>query len=264
MSASAVLPQVWRASELASADGATVPTGHALLDAELPAAGWPLGTLIELLANDAKMPWSVLLLPALAAHLRQQKGTLVLLDPPFLPYAPALAAAGVPTERMLWLRSQSTADALWLAGQASACIEVQAVLAWLPHARSAHLRRLHAVARRRSTLLLFTFLDAAGPAALAPSCAPLRLAVQWAAQPLQEGVTGPRLRVDILRRRGPPLLQPLWLPACHAALQALLTFDEQTACVLMPVPGAKVLAFPQQKRATRATGHALDRLAVAG
>lgn len=258
-----LLSQVWRASELAAAVGDTVASGHAVLDAELPAGGWPLGALIELLVADAQAPWSSLLLPALATQVWQHKGTLVLLDPPFVPHVPALVAAGVPCSRVLWLRGKTAADAVWLAGQAAGCADVAAVLAWLPRARPAHLRRLHATARRRSRLLLFAFLEADGTAARSPSCAPLRLALQLARQPLHAGSASARLRVDILRRRGPPLAQPLWLPACNAALQALLSPHAQSARSSGP-SGADVLVFPPEKSVHHASRHALDRLAMAG
>ena len=43
------VPHVWRARDLACAVEKTVPTGHPTLDAQLPAGGWPLGSLIEIL-----------------------------------------------------------------------------------------------------------------------------------------------------------------------------------------------------------------------
>lgn len=269
MPAHSPLSQVWRASELAPATGEVVASGHALLDAELPAGGWPLGALIELLAADARVPWSPLLLPALASHLKGHGGALALLDPPFEPHAPALVAAGIPAAQILWLRGKAVADAPWLAEQAAGCADMAALLAWLPQARPAHLRRLHAAARRRSRLLLFVFLDAAGPAAAAPSCAPLRLALHLGRQPLPDGgfTALPRLRIDIPRRRGPPLLQPLWLPACHPALQALLAGDEHAAAGVA-APGhpeaGNVLVFPQKGGLGHGSSQALARLAAAG
>lgn len=264
MPAHPALSNVWRASELAPATSATVASGHALLDAELPAGGWPLAALIELLVADARAPWSSLLLPALVSHASRQGGVLALLDPPFVPHVPALVAAGLPVSRLLWLRGASAADASWLAGQAAGCADVAAVLAWLPRARTAHLRRLHVMARRRSRLLLFVFLDAAGPAAAAPSCAPLRLALQCARESLHGNGAMPRLRVDILRRRGPPLEQPLWLPAHNAALQALLDSKADASAGSPGCAGANVLAFPQERGGNHAGGHALDRFAMAG
>lgn len=256
MSTHSILSQVWRASELAPAAGAVVPSGHALLDAELPSGGWPLGALVEMLVADARAPWSSLLLPALAAHLGGLGGTLALLDPPFEPHVPALAAAGVPAARLLWLRSGAAGQAHWLAEQAAGCAGVAALLAWLPRARPAQLRRLHAAARRRGPLLLFTFLDATWAAA-APTCAPLRLALQLA-RPGRAVL--PRLRIDILRRRGPPLLQPLWLPAGSAALQALLDCRAGADGAAPQPPVDNVLVFTQERDAR----HALDRLAMAG
>lgn len=263
MLARPLLSQVWRASELATATGAVVASGHAALDAELPSGGWPLGALVELLAADVRAPWSPLLLPALAAHLGGQGGVLALLDPPFEPYAPALAAAGVPPARLLWLRSGAAGQASWLAEQAAGCADVAVLLAWLPRARPAHLRRLHAAARRRGQLLLFAFLDAAGPAAAAPACAPLRLALQLVPAPRAGSGRAalPRLRVDILRRRGPPLQQPLWLPACSPALQALLA-GGAGAPAAAATPD-NVLPFPQREGAGHAANPALDRLAIA-
>jgi len=45
-------PALWRGSQLARSQGQTVDTGYAVLSAELPGGGWPLGTLIELLVQQ--------------------------------------------------------------------------------------------------------------------------------------------------------------------------------------------------------------------
>ena len=56
---------VWHADALARATGATVASGHAVLDAQLPGGGWPVGGLSEILqAQSGQHEWR-LLLPAL-------------------------------------------------------------------------------------------------------------------------------------------------------------------------------------------------------
>ena len=60
---------VWRADALAANTqvGSVLPTGHALLDAELPGGGWPVGALCEILqTHSAQSEWR-LLMPALVA-----------------------------------------------------------------------------------------------------------------------------------------------------------------------------------------------------
>jgi len=47
----AIHPSLWRASQLARGRGRTVDTGYAVLSAELPGGGWPIGVLIDLLVQ---------------------------------------------------------------------------------------------------------------------------------------------------------------------------------------------------------------------
>jgi hypothetical protein len=60
---------------------AVCASGHAMLDAQLPGGGWPVGTLTELLLPHAGLGELRLLAPALAALQRQQR-CLMWLDPP--------------------------------------------------------------------------------------------------------------------------------------------------------------------------------------
>jgi len=89
------------------------------------------------------------------------------------------------------------------------CGEVCAVLAWLPQARAEELRRLHLCAQDGEKLLVVFRSEGARQQS---SPARLRLLVAGS----------DRLEVSILKRRGPPLLQPLVLPAQAARLSALL------------------------------------------
>ena len=209
---------VWRADALVGGPMRTVPSNHAPLDAELPGGGWPLGALIELLPAGGEAPVWPLLLPALAAY-QQVRGTmLALVNPPHEPFVPALAAGGIRPADVLWLTGATPAAGLWLTEQALGCADVAAVLAWLPRARTADLRRLQLAAARRGDGLLFVLRPAQAAAFASP--APLRLQLDVAADGAG-GVLGLRLR--LLKRRGPALAEALSLPAQLPGLRALLS-----------------------------------------
>ena len=199
---------VWPADALAADDGGrTVSTAHPALDVQLPGGGWPLGALIELLQPAPDAPVWPLVLPALAARQHSAGGALALVGSPHEPFVPALMAAGVRADAVLWLRADAPSARLWLAEQALACADVAAVLAWLPRARSADLRRLHLAAARRGEGLLFALRPA--EAAVSASPAPLRVQVD-----AEDGTPVPTLRLHLLKRRGPPLAEPVLLGRC--------------------------------------------------
>jgi protein ImuA len=255
---------IWRGSELGQAGQATLPTGHAALDAQLPGGGWPAAGLVELLQDQpARHDWR-LLLPMLVALVRpamaqgvEPKGPVLLVGAPeapagpmppgqatspgrLMPFGPALAAQGLPLERLLWVHASAAAARLWACEQALRCAEVLAVLAWLPRLRADALRRLHLCAIEHGRPL-FVFRPAS--ARHEPSAAPLRL--------LLEGADD--LRVHVLKRRGPPLSRPVLLGAHGPRLAALLA-SRRTAgrpeLQASPPPVVEVL-------------HALDRAAAA-
>jgi protein ImuA len=66
--AEAALRHVWRASELSRGRTLSVTTGHASLDAELPATGWPQSTLVELLLQQSGIGEMHLLRPAVSRN----------------------------------------------------------------------------------------------------------------------------------------------------------------------------------------------------
>lgn len=190
---------VWRGAALAAAAEA-VPTGYATLDAALPGGGWPRGALTELLGRQEGIGELQLLLPALARLTAEGGKRIAWLAPPHLPYAPALAAAGVDLVHLAVIRTPGRRDALWAAEQVLRAGACHALLAWFAQARYEELRRL-AVAAEASPALVALFRPAA--AAREPSPAALRLALEPA---------GDALGLRILKRRGPPAAAPLRLP----------------------------------------------------
>lgn len=201
-SALATLPagSVWKASQLAQGSGPVLPSGFAALDAELPGGGWPAGALIELLVDRPGVGELSLLLPVLC-NIPPERW-LAWIAPPFLPYAPALAAAGIPISRLLLIRPKEK-EVLWATRQAVSSGACTAVLAWPHRIDTAGLRRLQLAAEEAATPL---FLFRPRAAALQSSPAPLRLILEGA---------DAALRVSILKRRGPPAASALHLPLHH-------------------------------------------------
>ena len=263
------------ADEIASVTTAVVATGHAALDAELPGAGWPLGALVELLQPAAAASVWPLLLPALARQA--QLGRVALIQAPHEPFVPALVAAGVPWSQTLWIHGATPAQAAWAGEQALRCQDVAAVVAWLPRAQAGDLRRLHQAAASTGALL---FVLRPAHAAQAASPARVRLRVTAALPPLSRPrlrlvgagpatddapiAAWPQLRIDLLKRRGPPLQQPLWLPACgeallgvaRAALLASNPLSDPCRLPWLPTPPVRVAPSPLQAAAAP-TVHAL-------
>lgn len=232
----ALAGHIWRADALATGPVEVLSTGLPLLDAVLPGAGWPVGALIEVLQTRAHAPVWQLLAPALAQALRQQAGPVVLVAPPHPVFTPALAARGLPPQRLLWVRTDAPASRLWATEQALRCADVAAVLAWLPRAQSADLRRLQLAAQRHRCLLFVV-----RPEAARVQASPARLRLWLAA--------GDAPEVHVLKRRGPPLAAPVRLPPQPAALAHLLQARTPQP---LPLPLAPPAASPDRP-------HGLDR-----
>jgi len=193
-------PDLWRASELARVAEPSLPTGFPGLDAEFPGGGWPTGRLTEILPAHEGIGELRLLGSALAGLSAAGK-RLAWIAPPHLPYAPALAAAGIELARLIIVRTRTAQEALWAIEQALASHALGAVLAWPGAVGYPQLRRLQLAAEgSRALAVLFR----PGKAAAESSPAALRIALASAAG---------GLAVHILKRRGAPLARPVLLPA---------------------------------------------------
>jgi len=189
-------PDIRRGGELARAASASVSTGFPQLDAALPGGGWPTGSLAELLPSHEGIGELRILGPALAALARAGK-RLAWIAPPYLPYAPALAAAGIDLAQVLIIKTRTARDALWAAEQALHSAACGAVLVWPTEAKYAALRRLQLAAERGHAM---TMLFRPPHAAKEPSPAVLRLGLHTAAG---------GLAVQIFKRRGAVCERPM-------------------------------------------------------
>ena len=189
-------PDIWRGAGLSAPALPGGPSGFSALDAELPGGGWPEGALSEILSDGVGA--FALTLPALA-RLSGQGRWLLLVAPPHVPYAPALAGRGVDLRRLLLVRPGDEAGVLWAAEQGLRSGACAAVLVWAEPAESTGLRRLQ-LAAEEGAALAFLFRHEA--AARHPSPAALRLRVRPAAQGVE---------VRILKRRGGFAARPVSL-----------------------------------------------------
>jgi hypothetical protein len=190
-------PLVWRGDQLARADDA-VCSGFPALDRELPGGGWPKRALTEVLHDAQGIGELRLLLPALG-RLARSGETVVLVAPPYVPYAPALAACDIEPGRFWVVDAAEGKDCWWAAEQVLRAASVGALLFWPGNLNDQRLRRLQLAAQDSNTLA-FLFAGTAAAARASPSPLRLRLVPE-------EG----RLRVDVFKRRGGVMVRPLLL-----------------------------------------------------
>ncbi len=139
------MPDVWRGCQV-HRDIPALSSGYAKLDRHLPGKGWPLGALTELLTETSGNGEFSLLLPALAA-MTSKRRWVMLLDPPWVPYPPAMLGHGVALERVMLIRTRNVEESLWACEQALRGVRGGAVLAWLEDPGFARLRRLQLAAK---------------------------------------------------------------------------------------------------------------------
>lgn len=213
---------LWRANEIAVAEAeSTLPSGFAALDAVLPGGGWPQGQLVELLVDAPGLGELSLLAPALAERSASRPVVWVLpcdqdnkgdagspTATAALPYAPALHDAGMDLARAIFVQPATARESCWAFEQALRAAHVGAVVGWLSVGGSAGrsaeaefraLRRLHLLATQNRALVVVL---RSTRSAARPSPAALRLQLSQ-----HEG----RLQVQVLKRRGRPLLTPVQL-----------------------------------------------------
>ena len=191
-------PQLWKGRRVNHRQQ-TLSTGYARLDARLPGGGWPVGAVAEVITHRPGLGELSLLSPALT-RIGEAGQWVVLVDPPWLPYPPALQARGICLERLLIVRSRKEEESLWACEQALANGRGGAVLAWPERISFPRLRRLQLAAQEHGKL---AFLYRPEKALDAPSPAALRLRLE------RDGERG--TRVDLLKCRGSHPPEPAWI-----------------------------------------------------
>lgn len=174
-------------------------TGYAVLDEALPDSGWPLGALTELLSSQPGQGALRLVMPALR-QLTEQRDYVVMIDPPWLPYAPALAAAGVALPYLLSIGPLPRSERLWALEQVLRSGHFSAVLAWPERDVSIKVLRRLQLAAESSRSACFLFRGSASSQQHSPAA--LRILLQ----PQPE-----HLSLNVLKCRGRYFSQALVL-----------------------------------------------------
>ena len=179
---------LWRGREMTETRADTFPTGFTELDAALPGGGWPRKALLELIVPRWGIGELQLLLPLLATLGKEARWSMWV-DPPFIPYAPALAEAGVNLDRTLLVTPRRPAtETAWCMEKALSAGTCALVMAWGENLPDRTLRRLQLAAERGGSLGILFRTREHGPS---PAAVRIRL------EPAGNG-----LDVEILKARG--------------------------------------------------------------
>jgi len=138
-------PALWRGGDRYN-DESAFPTGFASLDNALPGRGWCVGGVTELLASEHGIGELSLLLPALSRITSTQGQWAAFINPPYVPYAPALSNAGIRLDRLLIVDSKNDNDTLWASEQLLRTGLFTSVVAWVQRSSAQKQRRLQLAA----------------------------------------------------------------------------------------------------------------------
>ena len=176
--------RVWRPGDVYASETRHLPTGFTQLDEWLN-GGWPVNVLIEVLLEAPGVGELGLLMPALSSlgkqqrqaamtgqgnwqgnlqgnledngHDKTQDKRIVWVNPPCIPYAPALVRHGLDLNSILIVRPESesasgghgresSVDGLWAMEQALRSASCSCVLGWFAGLNDKSLRRLQLAA----------------------------------------------------------------------------------------------------------------------
>ena len=133
---------LWRASSINADHTQHCSTGFTSLDKELPGTGWPADGVTEFLHDRAGIGELRLLAPALARMTHEQNRWVLFVSPPYIPYPPALAQAGIDLTRVIVSQPRAPKDYLWVLEKALASQSCSAVIAWPSRIHEKQIRRL--------------------------------------------------------------------------------------------------------------------------
>ncbi|CAM4130547.1 translesion DNA synthesis-associated protein ImuA [Roseateles saccharophilus] len=231
---------LWRGNELGGPVAQVLTTGFPQLDDVLPGGGWPCGALTEVLVPQFSVS-ELRLLSKVMCWQTEKERTVALVGPPHAPHAPGLRHDRVDERHLVWIDVDSPRDRLWCTEQLVKAGTFGAVLSWLPLVRAEQIRRLQVLASRSKGPV---FLCRPESAAREASAAPLRVVVR--------PHTDWQLSLQVLKRKGSPLEEPVVLPSVPGGIGKIMTERMRYPSRLRPVEPShavvRVAAAPLRDR----------------
>lgn len=127
------------------------PTGYPLLDDQLGNTGWPVGALSECLLDQPGIGELQLLQP-LMKRMADNGRRVFWVNPPCIPYAPALARSGIALDQTVIIRTQSSRDTVWSMENCLRAPVTGLVMAWPERLATREVRRLQLAASAGHTV----------------------------------------------------------------------------------------------------------------
>jgi hypothetical protein len=182
--------RIWQGHQPAHTRQPAESTGYQALDNQLGGLGWPRGALSECLLDTPGIGELHLLLP-LMQRLTHSGKTVFWLNPPHIPYAPALVREGVDLDQVVVIHTKDSGDFLWTLENCLRSPVTGLVMAWPGKLALRDVRRLQLAAEAGSNVCVL-FRERCHAAQNSPAA--LRLELQPNANQC--------LHVKILKRRG--------------------------------------------------------------
>ncbi|MCK7543343.1 translesion DNA synthesis-associated protein ImuA [Marinobacter bryozoorum] len=147
--------RLWRGHRQLATEQTPEHTGFAALDRELGGLGWPRGALSECLLDGPGIGELHLVLPLLQ-RVTARRQCVFWVNPPFTPYAPALAREEVDLDQVVLVKTEHQQDLLWTLENCLRSPATGLVLAWPETLAARDIRRLQLAAEAgQSTCILF-------------------------------------------------------------------------------------------------------------
>jgi len=182
--------RIWQGHQPAHTSQPAESTGYQALDNQLGGLGWPRGALSECLLDTPGIGELHLLLP-LMQRLTHSGKTVFWLNPPHIPYAPALVREGVDLDQVVVIHTRDSGDFLWTLENCLRSPVTGLVMAWPGKLALRDVRRLQLAAEAGSNVCVL-FRERCHAAQNSPAA--LRLELQPDANQC--------LQVQVLKRRG--------------------------------------------------------------
>ncbi len=191
---------IWRAEDIAEIAAyqrrTNLPTGFTALDRLLYGNGWPRDGLVEILPEVHGCGELQLLIPGLCRLMGEETRWIAWVNPPFVPYAPALNAHDIDVNRVFLVHPKNHREALWATEKILESGSCSAILVWLDEQQleEKQLRRIQTRAKEgRAWITIFRPMHAQ----VKSSPAELRLSLR-----LAETHTKDQVNLSILKRKG--------------------------------------------------------------